>query len=496
MKSDVGNTLPTGGRAPSIEATVADTMAAMAELAQESRRPATPAATSTAARQSPPAPAATAARRSPPTVSDSMRWAAIAGWSIIAIFFGGFGAWAVTAPLHGAVVANGFVRVEGNRKSIQHLDGGIVKELNVKEGDRVNAGDVLIVLDDTQARAEYNVLAQQFLVLRATEERLKAELAGASSLTMPEDLKAAGNEHPDVTGIWNGQIHQFDSRLAALAGQRSVIREKIAQLEAQIVGGEAQEKAYREQFDSVRKERESLTSLVERGLVAKPRYLQLERSGAGLEGQAAETSANIAKSRQAIAEQMQQMAQLDNDRMTDVTKDLRDTQAKLLEVIPKLSNAKAVLGRMDIRSPYSGEVVGLNVFSVGGVVMRGDKLMDVVPAQDSLIVEAQIAVDEIANVHPDMKADVHLIAYKQRITPVVRGKVMQVSADRLTEKKNDTPYYVALVRIDQQDLDDLPQVRLYPGMPATVMIQTVERTALDYLVGPLVMSFNRAFRQK
>ena len=135
-----------------------------------------------------------------------MRSAAIAGWAIIAIFFGGFGAWAVTAPLHGAVVANGFVRVEGNRKSIQHLDGGIVKQLNMKEGDRVNAGDVLIVLDDTQARAEYNVLSQQLLVLRATEERLKTELAGASSLTMPEDLKAAGNEDPDVTGIWRSPI--------------------------------------------------------------------------------------------------------------------------------------------------------------------------------------------------------------------------------------------------------------------------------------------------
>jgi HlyD family type I secretion membrane fusion protein len=430
--------------------------------------------------------------------NDSMRSAAIAGWVIILLFFGGFGAWAVTAPLHGAVVANGFVRVEGNRKSIQHLDGGIVKTLNVKDGDHVNAGDVLIMLDDNQARAEYNVLSQQLIVLRATEERLKAELAGASSLTMPKDLKAASDEHPDAVGIWNGQVHQFESRVAALAGARSIIKEKIAQLEAQIVGSDAQEKSYREQYDSVIKEKESLTSLVERGLVPKPRYLQLERSGQALGGQAAEAAANTAKARQGIAEQMQQTAQLDNDRMTEVTKDLRETQAKMLEVIPKLANAKAVLGRVDIRSPYSGEVVGLTVFSVGGVIMRGDKLMDVVPARDALIVEAQIAVDDIANVHPNMGADVHLIAYKQRITPVVRGNVIQVSADRLTEKRDghDNPYYVALVRLDQADLDELPQVQLYPGMPATVMIQTVERTALDYLVGPLMMSFNRAFRQK
>ena len=238
----------------------------------------------------------------------------------------------------------------------------------------------------------------------------------------------------------SGTVKFISSRAAPppLRGSAASSEKRSLSLKRRSPAREAQEKAYREQFDSVRKERESLTSLVERGLIAKPRYLQLERSGVGLEGQAAETSANIAKSRQAIAEQMQQMAQLDNDRMTEVTKDLRDTQAKLLEVIPKLSNAKAVLGRMDIRSPYSGEVVGLNVFSVGGVIMRGDKLMDVVPEQDSLIVEAQIAVDDIANVHPDMGADVHLIAYKQRITPVVRGKVMQVSADRLTEKTTTT----------------------------------------------------------
>jgi len=196
------------------------------------------------------------------------------------------------------------------------------------------------------------------------------------------------------------------------------------------------------------------------------------------------------------AEQMQQMAQLDNDRMTEVTKDLRDTQARLLEVIPRLSNAKAVLGRMDIRSPYSGEVVGLNVFSMGGVINRGDKLFDVVPEQDSLIIEAQINVDDISDVHPDMRADIHLTAYKARITPVVRGKLVQVSADRLTETRTGTFYYTALVQVDQKELAALPNVKLYPGMPATVTFPTVERTAFEYLVGPLTQSFNRAFRQR
>jgi len=161
-----------------------------------------------------------------------------------------------------------------------------------------------------------------------------------------------------------------------------------------------------------------------------------------------------------------------------------------------LLNAKSVLGRMDIRSPYTGQVVGLNVFSVGGVINRGDKILDIVPDQDALTIEAQVAVDDISEVHPGMNADVHLTAYKARITPVVHGKVTQVSADRLTDNRTGNPYYVALVRVDEGELAALPNIQLYPGMPATVMIPTVERTAFGYLVGPLVMSFNRAFRQK
>jgi membrane fusion protein, type I secretion system len=429
------------------------------------------------------------------TPTDSMRGAAIAGWTIVGLFFGVIGTWALTAPLNGAVVANSVVKVEGNRKSVQHLDGGIVKELRVKEGDRVKAGDVLIVLDDTQARAEQDVLSQQFYVLRATEERLRAELNRAAELTIPDDLKSHMDD-PNVVSIWKGQLYQFQTRAAALGGQRKVIDEKIAQLESQIKGGQAQVKAFRAQMLSVQNELQSIQPLVTQGLIARPRLLQLERSAAGLEGQAADTEANIAKARQAIAEQQQQIAQLDNDRASDVTKDLRDTQAKVLEVIPRLLNAKAVLGRMEIRSPYAGRVVALNVFSVGGVISRGDKIMDIVPDQDSLVVEAQVGVDDISLVHPEMRADVHLTAYKQRITPVVKGEVIEVSADRLVETKTGTPYYSALVRIDDDELARLPNVRLYPGMSAIVMIPTVERTAFDYLVGPLVMSFRQSFRQQ
>lgn len=441
-----------------------------------------------------------AVRGAPPSLaggppSDSIKRVALAGWIIIAIFFGGIGAWALIAPLNGAVVANAVVKVDGNRKSVQHLDGGIVKELHVKEGDRVVARDLLIVLDETQARAEFEVLSQQWVVLRATEVRLLTELDHGSQLVMPSDLKAHSDD-PYLKSVWNGQVSQFDSRRAALEGQRSVIREKINQLGSQIVGAQAQVKAFTDQINSVHSEAKDIAPLVERGLIARPRILQLERTAYGLEGQIADTNANIAKARQAIAEQEQQMAQLDNDRMTDVTKDLRDTQAKLLEVIPKAMNAKAVLGRMEIRAPYTGRVVGLNVFSVGGVIQRGDKILDIVPDEDSLTIEAQVAVEDISDVHPNTRAEVHLTAYKQRIVPIIHGDVILVSADRLTDPKTNNPYYTAFVKVDQSELAEMPNVRLYPGMPATVMIPTVQRTAFEYLVGPLIMSFNHSFRQK
>lgn len=430
-----------------------------------------------------------------PRASDAATRYFLVGLAIVAIFFGGFGTWAVTAPLNSAVVAQGVVKTEGNRKSVQHLEGGIVKELRVKEGSVVGIGDILIVLDDNQARAEYDVYTKQYVVLRATEVRLLAELGGNYGLVMPQELEAHWDD-PYMRDIWIGQIKQFNARRDALAGQRSVIREKINQLESQIAGAEGQVKSYSEQLASILKEAESIAPLVEKNLLPRPRLLQLERSAFSLEGQIADARANIAKFKQAQSEQQLQIAQLDNDRMAEITRDLRETQAKLLEVIPKRINAEAVLSRVDIRSPYAGKVVGLAVFSKGAVIQRGEKIMDIVPDEEELTIEAQVPVDDISDLRPEMKADVHLIAYKQRIVPVIPGEVIHVSADRLVDQKSNQPFFIALVRLDEAELAKLPQVKLYPGMPATVIIPTEARTAFDYIVGPLVMSFNKAFRQK
>jgi HlyD family type I secretion membrane fusion protein len=427
--------------------------------------------------------------------SDSAWRPALAGWLIIAAFFGGFGAWAAMAPLDGAVVAAGVVKVDGNRKSVQHLDGGIVKELRVKEGDRVRAGDVLIVLDETQTRAEVQILFEQYVALRATEVRLLAELANATELTMPGDLALRSGD-TYATSIWAGQVKQFETRRAALEGQRQVIVEKINQLQSQIDGAQAQVKAYTEQMQSVRSEADSVAPLVDKMLLPKPRLLQLQRTAYGLEGQTADAQASIAKFRQAIGEQQLQIAQLTNDRMAEVTKDLREVQAKLAEVLPKRTNAEATLARMEIRSPYAGRVVGLSVFSIGGVIQRGEKILDIVPEDDGLTVEVQVAVEDIGEVHPEMRAEMHLTAYKQRLVPTIHGDVVHVSADRLTDPRTNSSYFLAQIRPDLGELADLPGVHLYPGMPASVMIPTKSRTAFDYIVGPLIESFHHAFRQK
>lgn len=424
-----------------------------------------------------------------------LRKYSVAGWIILAVFFGGFGAWAATAPLNGAVVAEAVVKVEGNRKSIQHLDGGIVREVRVREGDTVKAGDVLIVLDDVRARSDFDVFSQQQMVLRATEVRLTGEMNRATSLVPPPDI-AAQLTDPEMKTVWTSQLQQFQSRRAALEGQRQVLNERVNQLQAQIVGNEQEVASFKQQIESVRKELTNIMPLVEKGLITQPRRLQLERTAFGLEGQIASTTAEIARARQAIAEQTQQIAQLDNDRMAEVSKELRDTQAGLLEVTPRVTNAQSSLGRMDIKSPYSGQIVGLNVFATGAVIRPGGILLDIVPDDDALTIEARVAVGDISDVHPNTVAEIHLTAYKQRITPMVHGEVIQVSADRLTDERTGVPYYTALVRINRDELAALPSVKLYPGMPAQVMIPTVERTALDYLLGPLTQSFNTAFRQK
>ncbi len=430
-----------------------------------------------------------------PPPSESARGATQAGVGVLTLFFGGLGGWAATAPLTGAVVAPAVVKVEGNRKSIQHLDGGIVRELKVREGDRVEAGQTVIVLEDTQARASVAVLAQQRDVSLAQEARLIAERDGASEVSFSRDL-VARRDHPDVATLLDTETRQFAVRRTALTGQIAVLKQRVEALQEQIKGLEAQQISTKEQIELIAAELKDQHDLLRKNLTLRSRVLQLERSASALKGQSGEIAANIARARQTIGEVEMQMMQLRNERMTEVAKDLRETQAKLLDVIPRLQAAQDALDRTVIRTPYAGYVVALAVFSVGGVIVRGEKVMDVVPTMDELAIEASVNVDDIHDVLPGMRAEVHFTAYKQRVLPVIRATVMQVSADRLTDPKTSVPYYTALIKVDEKDLAEAKDVKLYPGMAATVMIPTKERTALDYLLSPVMTSFDAAFRQK
>ena len=428
-------------------------------------------------------------------LDDSAKSAMIAGAAIMAAFFVGLGGWAAFAPLNSAAVAPAVVKVEGNRKSVQHLEGGIVKELRVREGDKVAAEQTLILLDDTQARAAVDVFSKQYDELTAQEARLIAERDGAAAVQFPQALIARRAE-PDVAAIIAGQTNLFKSRRTTLTGTVDVLRKKISQTQEQIVGLEGQAAAYKRQLQSTHNENNGLRDLFKKGYVPRQRMLELERSEAALEGQIAEVSANILRARQSIEEVNVQIVQAQSDRLAQVANDLRDVQVKLLEIGPKVSSAKETLRRTEIRSPYPGVVVGLTAFSVGGVISPGEKIMDVVPEKGGLIVEATVAPEDVKDLHVGMSAEVHLTAYKQRTVPIIHGKVLQVSADRLTDTKTGTGYYLAQVKVDEQELAELKDVRLAPGMPALVMIPTGERSALDYLLRPLTDSLNKSFREK
>jgi len=430
-----------------------------------------------------------------PLPNETARGAIIAGFGVLAVFIFGLGGWAAFAPLNGAIVAPAVVKVEGNRKTIQHLDGGIVKELRVKEGERVEPDQTVVVLEDTQARAAVEVLAQQYDVLRAQEARLLAERDGTPAIAFPDELSARRGD-PEIGKILDTETRQFEIRRTGLDGQISVWQKKLKQLEEQIRGGEAQQLAVKESLQIISAELKDQKYLLEKGLTQRPRMLELERTASGLRGQQGDIAGGVARARQAIGEIELQMIQARNDRMTDVAKDLREAQAKIADVTPRLQAARDVLDRTRLRSPYGGYVVDLSVFSVGGVIQRGDKVMDIVPSQNNLVAEAMVNVDDIHEVHSGMRAEMHFTAYKQRVIPMIHGDVIDVSADRLTDKRSGTPYYTALVRVDQKELAASKEVVLTPGMAVTVMVPTKQRTALDYLLGPVMASFDQSFRQK
>ncbi len=419
----------------------------------------------------------------------------VIGLVIVLLGFGGLGTWAALAPLTSASIAPGVVAPSGGRRNVQHLEGGIVKDVLVAEGHRVAAGDVLIRLEDTQARATVDRLLDRSRGLQARAARLTAERDGASSIAFPADLMADSGS-PGVAAILTAQQDLFAARRDAYQGQLNILKDRIRQLDNQIQGYEAQRKAAQEQLELIRDELGAARKLYEKGIYEKPKVLALERAAAGLKGSIGEYSAGIARSREAIGESESRAIDLQNQRLKEVTTELDQVQANLLDNDQQLRAAKDVLGRLDVRAPASGTVVGLKYRTAGGVIPPRVDIMDIVPDGDALIVEVQVNPTDVDVVHPGLTAEVRFTAFNYRTTPLIVGKVIHVSADRFTDEKNGRAYYQGKVEVPPEALASLQGLSLQPGMPAEVHIVTGTHTPLEYLLKPMKDAIHRAWREE
>jgi HlyD family type I secretion membrane fusion protein len=413
---------------------------------------------------------------------------------IILIFFGGFGTWAALAPLDSAALAPGRVTVASNRKTVQHLEGGIVKTLLVKEGDAVAGGQILIQLDDTQSRARLELLRSRFDTLLATEARLMAERVSAAGIKFPESL-ISRRDQPQVAKLLDAEKALFEARRRSIEGRIRIFHKRIDQLKKEISGLAAQIAAEDDQLVLIADERSSLETLFKRGVVGKSRLLRLKREEAKLKGDRGEHLSLITKARQRIGETELEIIDVKNKMLNQVVGGLHDTQAELVEVSERLKAAEDILVRSDIRAPQAGVVMGLNVHTEAGVIAPGQRLLDIVPENDTLVIEAQVAPNDIDVVYAGLPAQVRLTAFKQRNTPMLEGKLTRVSADSFTDERSGASYFLARVTIDAAQLKKLDGRELYPGMGAEVMIKTGKRTTMDYILAPLTDSLRQAFRE-
>ncbi|MCH8998266.1 MAG: HlyD family type I secretion periplasmic adaptor subunit [Proteobacteria bacterium] len=418
----------------------------------------------------------------------------VAGFAIVGVFLAGFVGWAALAPLESAAIAPGVVSVDGNRKTVQHLEGGIVGEILVREGERIAAGQVLIRLDDTTPRASLELLRGRWMVASALEARLEAERDGQATIRFPASLLGRRGD-PKARQIVEGQINVFEARREALTSQAAILKQRVAQYSEEIVGIEGQIRAETEQLALLREELGDVRQLYKKGLTRKPRLLQLRRRAAEIEGSLNMRQAQIARARQSIAESRMRTADLETSMLNQVVEDLRKAQAELYDLNERVRAAKDVLARTDIRAPLAGTVVDLQVHTAGGVIAAGQPLLDIVPSDRRLVVEARVNPRDIDVVRQGLEAQVRFTAFNQRHRAPAVGTLTSVSADLLTDAASGEKYYLARVELVETQAASIDLDPLYPGMQAEVMIVTGARSALDYLLEPLLKSFNRAFRE-
>ena len=430
-----------------------------------------------------------------PSPMPHIRRLALGGSLLVGLFVIGTSIWAALAPLESAAHAPGVVEVESSRKTVQHLEGGIIGAILVRDGQKVVAGQPLIRLDDTKARTSLRALQGQLWDAKAAEARLIAERDGAAAPDYPGELAdQIGNS--DIARVVAGQNKIFQTRRTLQQSKTALIKQRIAETEEEIKGLRAQVASDTTRVGLINEEISGLRQLLDKGLERKPHLLQLQRDLAEIEGKRGDTLAQIARAEQSIVESQVTIVNQENDRQNEVAESLRDTQKKIHELTEQIQAATDVLARIEVKAPEEGIVTDLKVHTPGGVVTAGEPLLDLVPPEDHLIVSAQVRPEDINTVRAGLPAWVRLTPYKQRRTPPLEGKVEYVSADRLVDKHTNQPYYAAKIRVDEAKLKEVIGVEMIPGMPAEVSIKTGEQTVAMYALSPVLDSFRRAFREQ
>ena len=417
------------------------------------------------------------------------------GFIVVIVAFGFVGGWASVAGIDEAVVASGTVTVDTYRKTVQHLEGGIVRHIHVRDGDRVREGDLLVELDETQARASYLVNYRRHLGELARLARLEAELQGLDAVEFPEALLSARLTEGRAARVMATEKREFTTRREALDGEISVLRQRIGQLEERIAGLEAQRRARLSMMTSVREELDSVGKLVTRDLMPASELRPLERSMAEAEGQAGELRATIAATRIEIGETELRIIQLKRELEREVAASMRETIGNVDALEEELQALEVTLRRKRVLAPVSGTVVNLQVHGEWAVLSPGEVILDLVPEDEPLVVEARVRPQDIDSVTTGMLADVRFTAFSFRTTPVVEGEVVFVSADSLEDRQTGEPYFLTRIVVKEEQMAELGGVTLRPGMPAEVMIKTGERTPMQYLMKPLTDAIARSFTE-
>jgi HlyD family secretion protein len=430
----------------------------------------------------------------------STRLPTIGGVLIMAVMVMGFGVWGNMAPIAGAIVASGVFVATGQNKIIQHLEGGVIREIYVREGDIVEQGQLLVDLDETAPRAELRRLFLRRMRLTAMDARLQAEMSEADEITFPDELIQAMDE-PEVKEILGSQKLTFTARRNNMNSDIAGINEGINALNERIQGSRIQLDGVRRQIKFIEEEIEAKEYLLKTGLVRKPEVLLLQRSQANLDGEVGRIMGDIGDAKERIAKALEQINGVKKTAIKTAVEQMHEVRGELVDVRERMLSAKGVLDRIHIAAPVRGVVVKLRYHTQGGVIEAGKNIMEILPLKDELIIEARVRPQDIDSVRHGQHATVRLSALNQRITPMISGEVIYLSADTLADEKKSqqvgpTDIYIIRVKLNNEEAAAIPGFSPTPGMPAEVYVKTTERTFFQYIVKPIHDSMTRAFRER